>query len=274
MGEIGQAVPPRPRRSIGRRLLAALVVLGWIATLAVVVRAEPPSTVTAGQRQDAGPCERCLPASRELWPQVAFIGDSWTSGSDMGGRGRRNYSAVLGAAKTWRVDVVSAVGGTGYVEGGQWLPRPLHFGAPDRVAALHSKLDLVFIVNGVNDWKQPMDRIEPAAYDTYRAVTSAAPRARVVVVGYIPVGQEDSEVEARNDALANAAARADVTFWDPVGQSWFTGRNARHLGVDGNHLTDEGHEVFARLLAARATAAGLDEIVHPEPPMPVSVVGT
>ncbi len=215
---------------------------------------------------DGGASRAAMPGIEEtatpLAPHVAFIGDSYVGGSDMGGYGASNFTRLWSAEMNWLPYIVDGIGGSGYQEGARQKIGPRNYGAPARSERLNAMVDLVFVINGVNDFKQPLAGTEPKAYQAYVSITKAAPKARVIAIGYIPLRGDTTQARKRNAALAVAARRAEITFWNPMDQGWLTGENARFIGSDRYHMTDVGHAHLARVLAQRSRAEGLDKIEH------------
>lgn len=82
-------------------------------------------------------------------PTVVFIGDSYTGGSDMGGRGKKNWTRIAADDLNWRA-CTFAIGGSGWTRGtNDWT-----FGSRVDWALARNPSAVVF-ANAVNDLKSP-----------------------------------------------------------------------------------------------------------------------
>jgi lysophospholipase L1-like esterase len=172
------------------------------------------------------------------------LGDSYTEGVGSSGPG---YVDLVGERMGWTV-VEQGQGGTGYVSAGS-TPGFAPYGA--RVAAVVAEApDIVVVQGSTNDVGQPATAVHDAAVGVLTALREQLPAARVVVVGPLaPPVVDPAGVVAIRDALADAAARADVDFIDPIAGGWL--QPPTDLYPDGLHPGDEGY----RLMAARLSGA-------------------
>jgi hypothetical protein len=95
-----------------------------------------------------------------------------------------------------------------------------------------------------------LEELEPAARTTLAHLRSAVdPGTVVVVVGssYTP-GTDRVVIDGINDAIADAAERADFAFVDPAAENWTDPADAT-IWADPNHPDDEGHQRIADRLA-------------------------
>lgn len=184
---------------------------------------------------------------------VAFVGDSYTGGSDMGGIGATGWPALLGASLGFHVDPdganFSAQGGTGYLRKGASSKT---FG--ERIDAVIGQYpDVIVVAGGANDAEQftPAE-VEAAASAFFARIASEAPSSRVVVVGPIyPRGNVIPQSAAARDAIFRAAAANGITdLVDPL--PWFD-NGAVEIGADRTHPTDAGHAEIARQMLAVLT---------------------
>lgn len=177
---------------------------------------------------------------------VDILGDSYTSGTAIGGLGQAGYPQIVARMNGWQVKNL-AVGGTGYVTSIYNLPI---FGAPIHIGTIaEDRPDLVLVVGGRNDLTVSAEQIGAAALQLYRTLINVSPRSRVVVVGIIWPGPVPPSVSAANGALRDAAKTAGVDFIDPISEGWFQeGASIRMIGSDGVHPTDAGHAYIANLL--------------------------
>lgn len=185
-------------------------------------------------------------------PTVAFIGDSYVGGSDMGGNGAANLTAVLGQRWGWR-SVNAATGGTGYVARRQDAA-PFETAQLPVVAA--ASPTMILVVGSRNDAGMP--GIGAAATHLYASLSAAVPRAPLVVVGPIwKDGAPPPQLLRARDEVRDAAGRAGLPFIDPLGEGWFAGDAAGLIGPDGVHPTDAGHAQMAQLLGDDLVGRGL-----------------
>ncbi|MET1084126.1 MAG: SGNH/GDSL hydrolase family protein [Burkholderiales bacterium] len=183
-------------------------------------------------------------------PTVVFIGDSYTGGSDMGGRGDANWTAVAADTLGWR-DCSFGVGGSGWTVGASgWT-----YGA--RVDwALSRHPSLIVFSNGINDVKGDAALIGPAAAEALAYLRSKDADVPVVVVGPMQV-QNFPALYVMNDGVAAASAANTATFVDAVAGGWFTGADRVYVGTDQFHPTDEGHVYLAQKFIDSLAAAGI-----------------
>ena len=226
--------PPRtstPARG-GRRLRRT--VAGLLGVVAVVALAAGALTLLSGRGTGTGP-----------GASVAVIGDSYSTGTVLGGLGPANWTARLGVDRDWRI-TDTAVGGTGYVasHGGTGafeaaqLDRAVTAG-PDGTAP-----DVVVVQGSINDGLTDPGRVRAAAAALYAAIHERAPAARLVVVGPPwPDGTPTREILALRDAVHGAATAAGAVWIDPIAEHWFA--DPALIGADGVHPTDSGHALIA-----------------------------
>lgn len=239
--------------------------IGFVCAILLVALIATVSLLTLGGRRDvpgagATPGYKPVPSGYTA-PQVAWVGDSWTGGSDMGGRGSQNYSAIVSREFKWRA-FNAAQGGTGYIAGGS----SYSFGSDDRLARLADagRFDIIFVVNGFNDYKfQAGDTYEAAKRTFERLGRVLRPGGRLVVIGYVPLENESRNAKSRNAILKRAALDTSATFWNPSGRGWFTGTEfEEHIGRDHYHPTNEGHIYLASRVADLVRSAHLDKVRH------------
>lgn len=190
------------------------------------------------------------PSSTYLGPApanpVAVIGDSYTSGTPMGGRGDKGWPAIAES----RLDAdgintrieVAAEGGSGYVARGQY---GLTFA--DQVPKVVKPNDkLVVIAGSSNDSRDvPPEALQPAVKSTLAAIKTTAPEAKLLVVGpfYTRPNPPQAILTVR-DIIAAEAATVGATFVDPVAEGWVADR-PEVVSSDGAHPTDQGHVYLA-----------------------------
>jgi lysophospholipase L1-like esterase len=190
----------------------------------------------------------------EVWPQVAFLGDSYTAGSDMGGYGASGYPALLAAKHRWYPNLF-AVGGSGYLNGGQAIST-----IRDRVPGVVALQPEVIIVSaGHNDvGVYPPAQVVDEARRVLTALRAGCPKATIVVVGPIwPNGETPPGLLAVRDGIEGVAKDSGLAFIDPVAEGWFAGSNERFIGSDRVHPTNQGHQHLTDVLDAHLTQLGV-----------------
>jgi hypothetical protein len=173
---------------------------------------------------------------------VAFIGDSYTGGSPVGGLGSAGWPALLSAEHHW-VALPSAVSGSGYTVGGP-EGRPFVQRIPAVVAA-RPEIVLIWAARGDTD---PL-AVGPAAETVFRDLLIGLPDARVVVIGPAWIGGAAPRRQlALRDAEQAAARAAGLPFIDPLAEGWFSEDDTSLIGSDGVSPTDAGHRYLAGLI--------------------------
>lgn len=250
----------RRRRGLRRKLRRA----GWkIAIVSVAALVAGGLVITAllqGSASTPPPAAAPQPSAPTEAPTapltVAFLGDSYTGGSGMGGVGADGWPGLLSAAEGWpfsrESSLWSAQGGTGYLMAGD-ATQPL----PARAAtAVEAQPDVVIVAAGINDVGrfQP-EAIRTAASETFSTIRAASPQTRIIAVGpFWPTTRAMSpDLDATRDAIYAAAQDAGVTDWiDP--QPWMADIE---IGADNVHPTDAGHQVLADRMSAALDGLGV-----------------
>jgi lysophospholipase L1-like esterase len=203
-------------------------------------------TVSWGSGELDGPNPSAAAASSgDGRPVVSVIGDSFTAGTQQGGRGVQGWPALVwarlseqGLSSTRTVD---ATGGSGYLE-----PGPFGVTFMDAVQrAVAPDDDLVVVFGGTNDVDLPVDELGSAARDTMAAIRRRAPSAALIVVGPVWPGASPSQamVDVR-DVLRAVAQTQGATFVDPIQEAWFADQ-PQLIGLDHVHPNDDGHRYLA-----------------------------
>lgn len=220
---------------------AAVVVV--MSTLAV----NRQNSVASGAAPSSTPTE-ATPSTEAPRPVLAVFGDSFTAGSDMGGRGDASWPVVLANRLSLRLDV-HAQEGAGYItpSAGKTLPL-LAEENPNSEAAV------VIVFAGRNDGNQTSADIRDAAAETFSTIRFNSPNAQLVVVGPSWALSSSPDAARVRDAVKAAADEAKATFVDPVADQWFADQPAV-IGADRVHPTDEGHVYMADRIEPLVTAA-------------------
>jgi GDSL-like Lipase/Acylhydrolase family len=176
---------------------------------------------------------------------VAVIGDSYTTGTDVGGLGPNSWTA-----HTWRTlakpglriaSVVAAEGRAGYGVPGD------HGSVFEDLTARAVKADDVLVVffGSRNDLDVDPVLLARRTHATFALARRLAPSARFLVIGPPwPTAGVPRPLLVIRDVLAAAAWAAGAAFVDPIRDRWFVGR-PELIGADGVHPTDAGHQYLA-----------------------------
>lgn len=180
---------------------------------------------------------------------IAIVGDSYTTGSNEGGNGARNWTTLAWrqlARQGTQVDAdVAAEGRAGYVVRGY---QNSVFGdlAP---RAVHPDDTLVVFYGSRNDQGVDPLTLASMARGAFDFARGTAPSARLLVIGPPwPTADVPPAVLQIRDVLRLTAGVAGATFVDPIAEGWFVGR-PELIGGDGVHPTDAGHAYMADKIA-------------------------
>lgn len=182
-------------------------------------------------------------------PRIAVIGDSYTTGTDMGGVGPANWTArawqLLSRRGAPVAADVAAEGRAGYGVRGD------HGSLFGDLTARAVRPDdaLVVFFGSRND--QPVDpqTLAARANEAFALARRTAPNARLLVIGPPwPTADVPPVVLQIRDVLNAAARAAGATFVDPLSARWFFD-NPAFIGTDQVHPTDAGHAYLAGMIA-------------------------
>ncbi|MDT5017337.1 MAG: hypothetical protein QOD39_3497 [Mycobacterium sp.] len=180
---------------------------------------------------------------------IAVIGDSYTTGGDLGGLGSKGWTA-----RSWQwlasqgVAIsadVAAEGGAGYGTRGN------HGSVFEDLTADAVKPDDVLVVffGSRNDQAVDPTQLSILTWGTFQLARRTAPKARFLVIGPPwPTSDPPDAILRIRDALKYQAGVAGATFIDPIATGWFVGRPDL-IGKDGIHPTDAGHAYMAGMIA-------------------------
>lgn len=222
----------------GARIIAivAVVVLGLVAAvvagLALTRDTGGDAAATVAPVPTYGSAPSPTPTPERA--SIVIVGDDFTTGTAM--NSGPTWPNLLGLDAD-----VSALGvaESGYLVGAAGDT----FAA--RAASVPATTDVVVFLGGGDD---PVGAdLQTAAGEAFAAARTAAPEARLVVVGPPWTGDPDSvsaNMTARRDAIAAAASAAGAVFIDPIADGWFIDREEL-IGSDGIHPTDAGQTVIA-----------------------------
>jgi lysophospholipase L1-like esterase len=180
---------------------------------------------------------------------IAVVGDSYTTGGDLGGLGPSGWTArawQLLADQGIRVTAdVAAEGGAGYGTRGN------HGSVFEDLTADAVKPDDVLVVyfGSRNDQGVDPAQLSILAWGTFQLARRTAPSAKFLVIGPPwPTADPPGPVLKIRDALKYQAGLVKATFIDPIAAGWFVGR-PELIGKDGVHPTDAGHAYMAEKIA-------------------------
>jgi lysophospholipase L1-like esterase len=248
-------------------LTIGLLLLAWIVggcsggsgSGSATVAASAPSGASGAGPDSGAPADG---AAAEV-VHVAIIGDSYTSGSAIGGNGAANWTSVardLLAADGYPLDLaVLGLSGSGYVRvGGTGLT--FTGGVPTVVT---ERTQLVVVFGSINDGSSAPAAVAASAAEAMQRIDRAAPDAQILIIGPQWIdGDPPASLLAIRDAVASTVAtHPRLVFVDPLAEGWFGHESASLIGSDGLHPTDAGHRHLAELIAPRMSAA-IDAIRH------------
>lgn len=181
--------------------------------------------------------------------QLAVIGDSYTTGTDLGGLGSKTWTGLAWKALASNgvrvVADVAAEGRAGYGVAGD------HGSVFEDLTARVVKPDdaLVVFFGSRNDQDVDPVHVFARAHDTYALARRFAPSAKFLVIGPPwPTPDVPESVLRVRDAVRNAAHVAGAVFVDPIVERWFFDK-PELIASDGVHPNDAGHEYMASKIA-------------------------
>ncbi|MBY6681892.1 SGNH/GDSL hydrolase family protein [Rhodococcus sp. BP-316] len=232
-----------------RRTATALSVV-IVLVCAFAVAAVAAFAATRPDPVDEGIAARIPPPAQYQYLRVSVLGDAVSLG--VGASNLDGYVKLLSNKLCWNVNRV-AESGTGYVNPGPDGSRP--FTTPARLAATWGTgPELVIVQGSTNDVGRP--GVAEAAAETYAAIKTGAPQAKIVVVGpTTPPSIDPAGVRATRDEIRDAAIAAGATFIDPIELGWLEDDGL--YGTDRLHPTDAGHRELTKDLSTAFTGAGV-----------------
>jgi len=246
------AIEPAPERPVEARGIAtdpAPRVGGRdVATASPLPSSLPTPTASVGPAvaslQRPRPIRDAVPATPVSLPagaKAVFLGDSYTTGWNGAGLGRRGWPALVTRARHWHMANL-AVAGTGFMNPG-WTGQPIGSRVP---AVIRQRPDVVFIVGGHNDSRWSSATTATAADKVILRLHQALPDAVLVVVAPIwSNGRPPQRCLDLRDHLRRTARSVGAVFVDPLREGWFAGKRQHMIGPDGLHPTDAGHRFIA-----------------------------
>jgi lysophospholipase L1-like esterase len=180
---------------------------------------------------------------------VAVIGDSYTTGTDEGGRGPKSWTARAWQTLAQR-GVRIAADVAAEARAGYDVPGDYGSVFEDLTARAVKPDDVLVVFFGSrNDQGVDPELLTERARDTFDLARRFAPSARFLVIGPPwPTADVPVSMLQIRDVLNAAARAAGAAFVDPIGDRWFVDRPDL-IGVDGVHPNDAGHEYLADKIA-------------------------
>lgn len=181
--------------------------------------------------------------------RIAVIGDSYTNGTDIGGRGPSAWTSVAWQTLqrqglTVQADV-AAEGRAGYGVRGDHGS----LFADLTARAVRPDDSLIVFFGSRNDQGVAPQLLTALTHDALAQARRTAPSARLLVIGPPwPTADVPGNVLQIRDILNGAARSAGAAFVDPIGAGWFVGRPDL-IGGDGVHPNDAGHAYMAGKIA-------------------------
>jgi lysophospholipase L1-like esterase len=212
------------------------------------------AAVVGCQRTPPEYVSRYTPSSTTVAPApaaaVAFIGDSYTAGTEFGGQGPAGWPMLVTEGLRQQginlAPSVAAEAGSGYVLAGEGEAKDFSELVAD---AVRPDDRLVVIFGGQSDADVPADQLQPAVRQTLEAVRETTPKAEIVVIGPAwPNSAPPPEVLQTRDLIRDEAVMSRVIFVDPIAEGWFVDRPDL-IASDGIHPTDAGHAYMADKIA-------------------------
>lgn len=177
---------------------------------------------------------------------IGVIGDSYTGGTTMGGKGNDSWAEKLTGmlSADTPVDVQPiAYGGSGYINVGPF--EKTYMDAVPRFGKYRP--DIIVIFGSINDNGQNPRQLYDTASTVYDKARILFPDAQLMVVG--PTWHLESQaVRDNSDAVLSAARDARIPTFDPLPEKWFAVDRDK-IAADGVHPTSSGHTFMAERIA-------------------------
>ena len=189
------------------------ITLGAFVALLLVVQGHSTSVPNSQVRKLSSVANR-----------VAVISDSYTTGTDEGGLGSKNWTTLAWrqlAAKGTAINAdVQAEGRAGYLIEGN------HGHVFDELTAAAVKPDdaLVVFFGSRNDQDAEPIALANMIHAAFQRARSAAPSAPMLVIGPAwPTADPPDAMLRIRDTLALQSSLVGAAFVDPIAQRWFVG---------------------------------------------------
>ncbi|WP_185976172.1 SGNH/GDSL hydrolase family protein [Mycolicibacterium sp. 018/SC-01/001] len=189
------------------------------------------------------------PTAEDPGIPVAIIGDSYTGGTPVGGRGGKSWPQVvkrtLDSEGVSINPIVEFEGGSGYVSRRDVNGRVFI----DQVARIvNPAVKAVVIFGSRNDVNIPGPELARWVQRTMDLAVKKAPGVPLIIIGppWVDANPPAGVLQARD--IVRAGAIAHQAVWvDPIADGWFVGRP--DLNGDGIQPNDGGHAYMAERIA-------------------------
>lgn len=198
--------------------------------------------------QGSRPSSQCpfMSSAQENQLAIGVIGDSYTGGTTMGGKGNDSWAEKLTGMLSANVPVdvqPIAYGGSGYINVGPF--KKVFIDALPKFEKYNP--DIIVIFGSINDNGQNTQALHAKAMEMHHKARILFPRAQLLVVG--PTWHLESQAVRDNSlAVLSAARDAQIRTFDPLPQKWFDMEREK-IADDGVHPTSAGHTFMAERIA-------------------------
>ena len=257
----------------GAQVLVAVVVVAAIAVTALVIY-DSRTPASPGAAPQIASSVDSSSAAGTATRSMLYIGDSYTAGPT--GQPEFGYTCLTANALGDNCNI-SAIAGTGYINGGPGHRLPNVPGAsnvpstslPERLPELREKYsaDIIVLDAGRNDLPYGPEALTNALLYTVGLAQQTWRGAQIVVIApwfifrpRIAVPTGNGSTTPVGDYISSRMRKLpqfdDVIFIDPARLGWFAGESTKPItDPDGIHPTVQGYQQTARLLAGALLAA-------------------
>lgn len=188
-------------------------------------------------------------------PSLCVIGDSIQIGTYLRYAGAHIGASIAQSIGLWDNLVINGIGGTGWITGGETA-----WSSPSRVADfIAHQADFYLIIGSQNDGAASTT-LENAVTSVINQLHEAVPHCKIVGIGNV-MGGSTSLSASIGAGYGAAADQSRVRYLDnqapypwmstTVDDNWF-------VTNDGNHLSQEGQDLFAKIAAPYVANAILE----------------
>ena len=195
------------------------------------------------------------PTAEALGIPVAIIGDSYTGGTPLGGRGEQSWPRVvkhtLDSEGVQINPIVEFEGGSGYVNRRNANGRVFI----DQVArVVNPAVKAVVIFGSRNDINIPGPELARWVKRTMDLAADKAPGVPLIIIGppWVNANPPAGILQAR-DIVRDGAVAHHAVWVDPIADGWFVGHP--ELSGDGIQPNDAGHAYMAERIAPVVASA-------------------
>lgn len=239
-------------------LLASAVICGGVAVTAAPIWGSTGITSPAVAPPSTADLAGTAP------PTALFIGDSYTSGTDLA----ENSYACRAAARMGWTCALSGIPGTGYISGGppnrfvvnEYIGETTSFS--ERIPELDARYDPDYVVldGGRNDGFAPAEDVYEAMVHTLGEVRRTWPEATIVFVRPRTLADPSGNIgfdDASMARLRDEPAAEGVLFVDPIHDGFAGTETSPILLEDGLHPNSRGDRELSAALVSALQSLGL-----------------